>query len=1113
MIQRACILLLVLGGWAVSSPAALEWTGAAGNGLFTEGSWLDDTGSVPAAGTIEGDVAITADTGSEKRIEIISGTGQPNNWWSNFHVGNNSLTISNKLVKADAGQIAGGKGQVKGAWEGAGQVLKVLGGGTLQVGDVRNFGTVLVDNATVSLTRYISTSTATGENLTITNGSTFSASYISGYAQATVDATSSLILNDASNPLRNDIHLAEGAELTLSDSTLFSTEGARIFVGGVSYAGNPSILKITGNTAVAGTFEGPVFGSPFQNGMVLQRGKPVKVWGTAVPTNEVVVSIHGSMAAGMSDLNGDWMVELPALSAGGPYTLQAVSNGETNTLADVLVGDVWIAFGQSNMVRPLSEMTNKQSYIDAITTNRMIRCLQVAQDAALTPQDSGAMTWLDNSNPGSWGAVAAVFAHQMHEGSGVPAAVIWAGWGSSSIEGWMPVQMTDGFPHFDAMMDHYQSIGEYISGDTISSRVSATYSSNLDAITAMVNGTGAWDDIFIRTRPNIIYNQRIHPLLNFGISGFVWYQGEANAGTPENVAQYGFTLPAFVEEYRELFGQGDLPFLGVQLPSYNSTYWAWFRESQSRVTALNNAHVAVTLDTGDPGDIHPYDKEPIGQRLALLGRKYALGEDLVAHGPTFESMEVDGTNVTVSFAYADGLTTDDALAPAAFELAGSDQVWHAATQSSISGSQVVISSGSVGAPVAVRYAWSPAPVNELNLVNSAGLPAAPFRTDDWPATDLGAQAPQAIPDAYSVSSNETLVVSAPGVLENDIDLNRDVLTASLVSDATYGTLSLASDGSFSYAPDAGFAGHDSFQYAVSDGALSATGTVSLAVNLQGLALGFHDDFDDDGLSANDGRGGGMVNLSISGVAFSDDGNLTGEASGIGSHRAAVHTSSAFPVENGFRLEVIYNVVDVSENLGNTASFGLIDAVDASKLDGLFVGDKGLEGIGMSLTGRNGLQGLNELSDAGLIPLSSNQTVTAGSGKIFRLVVTPDGGFSYSIDGAAPSTGTTGLDLTKPYYFAAYTQRNADMAIQRVLLTPITAVTHIGSVSGDVVSQGAAMQFSWDGEIGASYVLESTDDLVAGSWAAVTTIWGNGESITVSDDVDQTHAFFRVAAED
>ncbi|VGO19392.1 sialate O-acetylesterase [Pontiella sulfatireligans] len=869
-------------------------------------------------------------------------------------------------------------------------------------------------------------------------------------------------------------------------------------------------------TAVYGGPPPPLkLASPFQDGMVLQRGKPVKVWGTADPTNLVTVSINGTNAAAMSDIDGNWKVELPALSAGGPYELMTVSGSQTNTLTDVLVGDVWIAFGQSNMIRPLSEMTNKQTYIDDITTNRMIRCLEIAQDAALTPQESGSMTWRDNSNPGGWSSVAAVFAHQMHEGSGVPTAVIWAAWGSSSIEGWMPIQMADDFPHFDAMMDHYQSIGEYNDGVTTSSMLPGGYATNLEGIEAMINGSEAWNDVFIRTRPNIIYNQRIHPLLNFGISGFVWYQGEANAGTPENVAQYGFTLPAFVSEYRELFDQGDLPFLGVQLPSYNSTYWAWFRESQSRATALSNAYVAVTIDTGLVNNIHPYDKEPIGQRLALLGRKYALGEDLVAHGPTFESMSISGNEATITFSQADGLTTDDSAAPAVFELAGSDKVWHAATSSSISGTNVIISSSSEPAPVAVRYAWSPAPVNTVNLVNSDGLPSAPFRTDDWPATGLGAQAPMAVKDAYGILEGETLAVpAADGVLENDMDLNYDALSASLVADVAYGTLALLGDGSFTYTPVTGFTGNDYFTYAASDGVLSNEAAVTISVSPTNEPTSFVDSFDNDGLGLNLGEGGGMVNHTIATSFFSDDGNLTASGSGNGTHRASVYTANAFTFTNGFSLDVTYDIGVVNTEIADSGSFGLMHTT--SHLDGLFIGDNILEGIGMSLTtrptgGDGSQQGLNQFSGfvGSRTNLSNAQIVTAGTNKTFNLTVLADGSFTYSIDGAPATAGTTTLDLTKDYHFAAYTQRDAQFAIQSVSLVPIVPVTEIGNVDFEIQPGGTELGFSWYGQIGATYVLEATEDLVDGPWLMVTNIPGSGAPISVTEEMDKTNAFYRV----
>ncbi|MGJ8641870.1 MAG: Ig-like domain-containing protein [Luteolibacter sp.] len=563
------------------------------------------------------------------------------------------------------------------------------------------------------------------------------------------------------------------------------------------------------------------FGSPFQDGMILQRDKPVSVWGTALPNQTVTVAINGTTASGVSDANGDWKFDLPALSSGGPFTLELTSGADSTTLQDVLVGDVWFAFGQSNMVRPLNEMDNAAFYKDAITNGNLpIRCLKISQRAALTPQEEGEMTWLGNGNPGSWTSVGAVFAYQMYQATGVPTAIIWSAWGSTSIEAWMPTEMEQQFPHFKSEMDDYRANDE------------AT-------VAAMLAGTQTYNDVFVRTKPNIVYNQMAHPLRRFGISGFVWYQGEANASAIEDCAQYGFTFPAFVRQYRSIFSQGDLPFLAVQLPSHNRTNWPWFREAQSRVETEPNAYTAVTIDTGDASNIHPFDKEPIGVRLSLLARKHLYGEIIVASGPVYESMSISGNVVTLQFSEAVGLTTDDALAPATFEVASASGNFVAATSTVISGTTVQVSASSISNPAAVRYAWSPTPVNEVNLVNSAGLPAVPFRTDNRALPGLAATAPDAVNDAYSFDENGVLSVSvSEGVLANDIDLNRDTLTATVLTTPTNGSLTLSTDGSFVYKPLDGFTGMDSFTYTCSDGSLSSTATVSITgpVDLTGFVL-------------------------------------------------------------------------------------------------------------------------------------------------------------------------------------------------------------------------------------------------------------------------------------
>lgn len=586
--------------------------------------------------------------------------------------------------------------------------------------------------------------------------------------------------------------------------------------------------------------------TPFSDDMVLQRDKPIKIWGTANPNAAVNATINGQMGSGTADAQGKWLLEIPALSAGGPHPLTVTSGSKSVILNDVLIGDVWLVFGQSNMVRPLSEMTNSQFYIDEIETNNApIRCLKVTQFGALTAQEqstvpsghyvSGGMNWLNPSSSQSWTSVGTVFAYRMYKATGVPTAIVWAAWGSSSIEGWLPSELSTRLPHFAELLPDYDQVGQ--AGIVSSRATSAGYSSNTaylnDLFTNGWTGATSNPDIFVRTRSNVIYNQMIHPLRNLGISGFVWYQGEANAGSTASAAQYAVTLPLFIQEYRSRFNQGNLPFLGVQLPSHNATNWPWFREAQSQMETLPNAFTAITIDTGLSGNIHPFDKEPIGIRLSLLARKYQQGENIEAHGPRFSSMSVTGNEATITFTNASGMNSNTSAA--LFQIAGpgNNPTFFNANNISVSGNQVTISSSSVSTPTEVRYAWIPVP-NALNtLKNDSGIPAAPFRTDSFALPGLAAQAPESINDAYETPRDQTLTIPATGVLENDFDLNQNTLTSHLVNDVSFGTLTLQPNGSFTYTPMEGFAGTDSFTYRGSDGSLeSQLATVTITVTGQ-----------------------------------------------------------------------------------------------------------------------------------------------------------------------------------------------------------------------------------------------------------------------------------------
>ena len=655
-----------------------------------------------------------------------------------------------------------------------------------------------------------------------------------------------------------------------------ANDGGRLSISTTSHATSGRSINhfvqgtVTAPPMVSGNLE---LGSPFQNRMILQRDKPIKIWGTAEANAAITVNIASVSGNATADAAGAWEVELPASPTGGPHTLDITSTTETTSASeqinDVLFGDVWFCFGQSNMRWRFNNFNSpwETFYTSNIPSNDNIRYLRTIEDGSLTEQEETQMTWLANSGVNDWSAIASVFAYQLNEATGVPVAIIDSSWGSSSIEGWMPKEFENDFPHFKEMLSLYQSTNEFRSDPpvTVATRVTdgrlgTTYSSNEEAITAL-SGSGFTNssqaNIFMRTRPNIIYNERVHPLLRFGISGFIWYQGEANSGNVLEIAQYQFSLPRMVEEYRERFGQGDLPFLGVQHQSFNINTGPgiqWFRESQDSLLEIPNAYIAVTVDTGAANNIHPSDKEEIGIRLALLAQEHALNENIESDSPRYASHTISGNQVTLTFDHAAGLTTDDGNSPAGFEVAGADGVYHDATSATISGESIIVSSSAEPAPISVRYAWEGVTHTLVNVYNGAaqpsgspefnadaipGLPLAPFRTDTLPVDTLTAQAPFANEESYSTPRDTNLTISTDGVLANDFDLNLDPLEASIINTTSNGTLDLLSDGSFTYIPEEGFAGVDSFTYQATEASGLASPEITVTITVEGTPSAYY----------------------------------------------------------------------------------------------------------------------------------------------------------------------------------------------------------------------------------------------------------------------------------
>jgi len=464
----------------------------------------------------------------------------------------------------------------------------------------------------------------------------------------------------------------------------------------------------------------------FGNGMVLQRAMPVPVWGVAEPGEKVTVTFAGQNKTAKASADGRWRVKLDPLKASTKGATLTITGKNTITYTDVLVGEVWVCSGQSNMQMGYGGVPELKKLLPA-AQKRPIRHFAVTTLVSFEPQNNVRGQW--STGPAS-SAVAFGFSYYLQQQLDVPVAVIQTCWGSSSIEGWMPLDMTQQLPHFA------QAIKDFEAKDR--PRVQKLLD---DAAKHPKGAPQAWarkDNIYLRTRPNILYNAMLHPVAPFAVRGMVWYQGEANSGRPD---EYAASLPAWVKRLRQQWHKGDFHFLAVMLPGFGRIFagqnkavdypdnfsWAWFREAQMKVLDLPHTGVANTIDLGDVKNIHPKDKAPIGQRLALLAARDVNGKQIEARGPTFRDITITGPTVTVTFDHAAGLKTTDGKAPTAFWLAGKDRNWTRAT-AKIKGDTIVLQADGVSAPIAVRYAFAGFP--KVNLINNAGLPAYPFRSDE-----------------------------------------------------------------------------------------------------------------------------------------------------------------------------------------------------------------------------------------------------------------------------------------------------------------------------------------------------------------------------------------------
>jgi sialate O-acetylesterase len=455
----------------------------------------------------------------------------------------------------------------------------------------------------------------------------------------------------------------------------------------------------------------------FSDNMVLQQKQRAPVWGWADDGEEVKVTFRGKTVKAKAK-DGKWMVNLSGLSAGGPDVL-VVEGKNRIEVKNVLVGEVWVCSGQSNMEWPLKASFESTNDV-ASSANPKLRLFLVTKAKANTPQQDVKAQWKEcnpETVPG-FSAVAYYFGRDLQRARNVPVGLIGTYWGGSPAEVWMSQQTLESNPEYKH--------------DILDAYTEAMHKAEASGNKKQQPG---W-------KPTELYNGMIAPLVPFGIKGAIWYQGESNAGRAQ---QYRSLFADMIRNWRRDWGQGNFTFLAVQLAPWDygkkrsleaitekpgDSAWSELREAQLLATkTLPNVGMAVITDVGDKDDIHPTKKEPVGARLALAARGIAYGEKIDYAGPIYKKMQAKDGQVILSFEHTNGGLESRGGELTGFAICGPERNWVWA-KAEIRGDNVVVSSPQVSQPEAVRYGWSDFPV--VNLWNKAGLPATPFRTDDFP---------------------------------------------------------------------------------------------------------------------------------------------------------------------------------------------------------------------------------------------------------------------------------------------------------------------------------------------------------------------------------------------
>jgi sialate O-acetylesterase len=521
----------------------------------------------------------------------------------------------------------------------------------------------------------------------------------------------------------------------------------------------------------------------FSDNVVLQRDLPLPVWGWADPGEQVEVSLRGLSRVAIADREGRWRVTFAGMAAGGPFDMTVTGNGTSEkkdtakkiTISNVLFGDVWVCSGQSNMEVPIRDALNPEHEISTADYPE-IRFFKVRGRASLRPLED--VERMDGHGLGLWvpcspqsvkqfpfSAVGYFFGRELQRKLKVPIGLVDCCWGGTAAECWVNLELLKTDPDYkpsvdwveNLIADHPDILDDFEPyylrwGETWGVWWKAYQEWEKDGNAA---GKPRPSDAHLGALPGNplthtgAYNAMLRPLIPFGIRGVTWYQGESNTG---KYKAYRKLFPALINFWRKEWNQGNFPFLFVQLASYeldsmkpdyllNESVdgmsrdptdhdWARLREVQlDTLDVVPNTRMAVAVDVGDRVNVHPTNKQAVGKRLALAALARVHGQDVIYSGPIYSSMEKTDSTIRLRFKHVGGGLVARGGDARGFAIAGEDQKFFWAT-ARIVGDAVVVESEKVSDPVAVRYAWDDDPVS--SLYNKAGLPASPFRTDDWP---------------------------------------------------------------------------------------------------------------------------------------------------------------------------------------------------------------------------------------------------------------------------------------------------------------------------------------------------------------------------------------------